>query len=242
MLKIKNVSATIDTTPVLSNITLEVNPGEIHVIMGPKASGKSTLAHVIQGNPYIKQNEGSITLGKKNINKLSTDKRSQLGIFSSFQYPPEILGLTNLEAVKIAVENAGQISFNSELETCYRSLTNQFELGSSFADLIFNSEEMSPSSWRKNEVLQMLMLNPKIAILDEVDLESDNRSLEIISGSILSFMKQGDRSCILITNNKTFLDLVEPTHVHILVDGMIKQQGTKELYKRIIEDGYTQFS
>jgi Fe-S cluster assembly ATP-binding protein len=242
MLKIKNVSATIGNKTVLSNISLEINPGEIHVIMGPKASGKSTLVHVIQGNPYVMQTEGTIIFGKKNINKLSADKRSKLGIFSSFQYPPDIPGLTNLEVAKLTGENSSLTIFNTELESCYRSLAVQLELGSSFGDNAFNADDSSPSNWRKNEILQMIMANPKIAILDEVDLDSDNRSLLVIANSILSFMNDKTRSCILITNNKVFLDLVNPTHVHVMVDGKIKEQGTTELYKRIIEDGYSQFS
>lgn len=241
MLTIKNVSATIDNAEILSEINLKINKGEIHIIMGPKQSGKSSLAHVIQGNPYIPVTEGSITLHGKNITKTSADKRSRLGIFTSFQNPPEIAGLTNLDAIKMMFENTN-MTFSTSLETCYKNLIRELELGSNFINEFVNDDDRSPSDWRKSEILQMLMINPKIAVLDEIDLEQDEGSLELIAGTLLSFMKEPDKACLIITNNQKFLDLLQPTHVHILVEGKIATQGGPELYKRIIEDGYSQFS
>lgn len=241
MLTIKNVSATINDTEILSDINLKINKGEIHIIMGPKQSGKSSLAHVIQGNPYIPVIEGSITLNGKNITKTSAEKRSQLGIFTSFQTPPEITGLTNLDAMKILFENNNN-TFSTSLETCYKNLIRELELGSNFINEFVNDDDRLPSDWRKSEILQMLMLNPKVSILDEIDQEQDEGSLELIANTLLSFMKEPDKACLIITNNQRFLDLLNPTHVHILVEGKIATQGGPELYKRIIEDGYSQFS
>lgn len=241
MLTIKNVSAAIDATEVLSNIDLKINKGEIHIIMGPKQSGKSSLAHIVQGNPYIPITEGSIKLHGKNITKMSADKRSKLGIFTSFQTPPEITGLTNLDAIKILFEN-NKNSFTTTLETCYINLIRELELGSNFINEFVNDDDRLSGDWRKSEILQMLMLNPKIAVLDEIDQEQDDRSLELIAHALLSFMKEPDKACMIITNNQKFLDLLEPSHVHILVEGKIAAQGGPELYKRIIEDGYSQFS
>ena len=241
MLTIKNVSAVIDTDVILTDINLKINKGEIHIIMGPRQSGKSSLAHVIQGNPYITVTEGSVSFNGKNITKLSADKRSQLGIYTSFQTPPEISGLTNLDAVKIIFENNNN-SFPGMLETCYKNLIRELELGSNFINEFVNDDDRSPGDWRKSELLQMLMLNPKLAILDEIDQEQDERSIELIANTVTSFMKEQDKACLIITNNQKFLDLLKPTQVHILVEGRIATQGGPELYKRIIEDGYSQFS
>jgi Fe-S cluster assembly ATP-binding protein len=242
MLKIKNASAVVNTAEVLKEISLEINPGEIHAIMGPKASGKSMLAQFIQGGDHIKQTEGSITFNRKNIVKLSPDKRSKLGIFTCFQYPSEVVGLTNQDAMKMLLEDVRQIKFDSDLETCYRNLVKELELGSSYHKEFLNMEDRPPADWRKGEIIQMLMINPSLVILDEVDQEQDDHSLDLLAAAILSFMKDKEKSCILITNNKTFLDLIQPTHVHVMVDGKIKLQGNTELYQRIIEDGHTQFS
>ena len=242
MLKIKNASAIIDKTEVLSDITLEINPGEIHAIMGPKESGKSSLAHIIQGNPFISVTDGSVSFNKKNLAKLTADKRSQLGIFTSFQIPPEIVGLTNLEAIKLMVKAAGQVTIGSDLESCYKDLIRELELGGTYASEYVNDEDRMPADWRKGEILQMLMINPKLAILDEIDTQQDDSSLILIAGAVTSFMKEKDKACIVITNNQIFLDLIQPTHVHILVGGKITEQGGPELYKRIVEDGYSQFS
>jgi Fe-S cluster assembly ATP-binding protein len=242
MLTIKNVSAVINTTEVLSDVNLKVNKGEVHVIMGPKESGKSSLVHMIQGNPYMLITEGSINFNGKNITKKSPDKRSQLGIFTSFQTPPEIAGLTNLEATKIIYENNKEIVFTSALELCYKNLIRELELGGTFTNEFVNDDDRLPSDWRKSEILQMLMINPNLAMLDEIDLEQDDHSLELIANTILSFMKEPEKACIIVTNNQKFLDLLNPTHVHVVVEGRIATQGGPELYKRIIEDGYSQFS
>lgn len=242
MLKIKNLSTTIDSTEIIKDINLEIKAGEIHAIMGPKQSGKSTLAHAIQGNPYIPIDEGSIVFNKKNITRLSADKRAKLGIFTSFQHPPEISGLNNFSAIKMMLKVNKDITVTTDLENCYRQVVRELELGGTFLNEFVNDEDSSPSNWRKSEILQMLMLQPKLAILDEIDLDQDERSLTLIANTLLSFMKEDEKSCIVITHNKSFLDLIKPTHVSILVDGKIVTQGGPDLYTRIEEDGYSQFS
>jgi Fe-S cluster assembly ATP-binding protein len=242
MLKIKNVSAIIDTTDVLSDINLEINPGEIHAIMGPNKSGKSLLAHIIQGNPYITQTTGSIIFKNKNITKYAAHKRSNLGIFSSFQHPPEIEGLTNLALIKALWESKSGTPFTAELEESYNSLLEAIGLNSRFGTEPVNSAIQPPNEWRKGEIIQMLMLQPDLIILDEIDMDLSLEDITCISLMVKSYLENKDKALIVITHNKTLLDQLEPDHVHILVDGEIRASGDSELYKRITEDGYPQFS
>lgn len=242
MLKIKNVSAIIDTTHVLSDINLEVKAGEIHAIMGPQKSGKSTLAHLIQGSPYIIQSTGSLSFKNKNISKQAAHKRSNLGIFTTFQSPPEIEGITNFALIKALWENKTGTPFTSDLEESYVNLLTAIGLNVRFGSEPVNSNTQTPEDWRKGEIIQMLMLQPDLVILDEIDLELDTEAIISIVTMLKSYLENKEKSLIVITHNKFLLDQLEPDHIHILVDGEIRVSGDSELYKRIIEDGYPQFS
>jgi Fe-S cluster assembly ATP-binding protein len=242
MLKIKNVSVIIDTTDVLSDINLEIKAGEIHAIMGPKKSGKSILAHIIQGNPYITQTTGSITFKNKNITKYAAHKRSNIGIFSTFQHPPEIEGLTNFSLMAALWENKTGTPITAEIKESYDTLIQAIGLNSRFSSEPVNSSMQSPEEWRKGEIIQMLMLQPDLVILDEIDIDLDHDDIVCIATMIKSYLKNQDKALIVITHNKTLLDQLEPDYVHILVDGEICATGNSELYKRIVEDGYPQFS
>jgi Fe-S cluster assembly ATP-binding protein len=242
MLKIKNVSAVVDTQEVLNDINIEIKAGEIHAIMGPRKSGKSTLAHLIQGNPYIEITSGSITYKNKSITKVSAHKRSKLGIFTSFQHPPEIDGLTNLELLKAIYEARNGTDFGQELEKAYRELVNTIGLDNLFPDEPVNTCARHPEDWKKGEIIQMLMLQPDLAVLDEIDLETTPEALECIVAMIKSYLELPAKSLVVITHNKELLEKLNPAHVHVLVDGEIRATGTSELYKRIIEDGYPQLS
>jgi Fe-S cluster assembly ATP-binding protein len=242
MLKIKNVSAIIDTTQVLSDINLEVKRGEIHAILGPSSSGKSTLAHVIQGNPFITVNTGNITFHNKDIKRLKADRRSDIGIFTSFQDPPEIEGLSNLDLIKALFESRVGTTFTPEVEAAYRNLISAIGLHPKFCDEPVNSSVLSPNEWKKGEVIQLLMLQPELIILDEIDVELSDLDIEVIVNMLKSYLENKDKGVIVITQNKKLLDQIEPSHVHVLVDGEIRESGTAELYKRILEDGYPQFS
>lgn len=242
MLKLKNVSASIDTTEVLKNINITINPGEIHAIMGPKRSGKSTLSHVIQGNPYITQTEGTIYYKGKSINKLAAHKRSQLGIFTSFQYPPDIESITNFDLISSIFENKSKSKVTTEVTAAYKNLLNALDLDNQFPNDPVNTQTRDIEDHKKGEILQMVLSHPDVIILDEIDADVSDEGLQIISLIIKNYLESGERSLILITNNHKLLDLLEPSYVHIMVDGEIREQGTKDLYKRIIEDGYSQFS
>jgi Fe-S cluster assembly ATP-binding protein len=242
MLKIKNVSVIIDTTEVLSNINLEVKKGEIHAILGPKGSGKSSLAHAIQGNPYLTVNTGSISFHNKEIKKLKAHRRSEIGIFTSFQHPPEIEGLSNLDLMKALFENRVGGVFTQSVEEAYRNLVSAIGLHPKFCDEPVNSSMLSPEEWKKSEVVQMVMLIPELIILDEIDVDLSPESLELVTNLIKKYLEDHKKGVIIITHSKEILDYLEPSHVHVLVDGEIRESGTGELYKRILEDGYTQFS
>jgi Fe-S cluster assembly ATP-binding protein len=242
MLTIKNISANINTEEILSDINIEIQAGEIHALIGPKESGKTTLAHLIQGNPHLTRTSGTILYGKKNINKLTAEKRAKLGIFTCFQYPPEIVGLTNLDMARSIFETMHGVRMTSDVETAYINMANELELGTAHVDEQVNSANTDPTIWRKNEILQMMIANPEFVIFDEIDAELDAHSLELMSKAITAFVRGGNKACLILTRNLPFLDLLKLDKVHILVDGKIKAQGTEELYKRITEDGYTQFS
>ena len=239
MLTIKNASAIIDAKELLKDISLNINLGERHAIMGPKGSGKSSLAHLISGHPLIIQTEGTINFNNKNISKLDSDDRSLLGIYTSFQYPPEIIGLKNIDLIFAMLESKKDPRSKQDIEKDYKILCSLLELRSEHGSLFIDDEMMSAADFKKNEILQMLMLNPKLAIIDEIDGNLSDDDLETI-GAILDGYIDDKKSMIIITNNQKLLDMVAPTRVHILVDGEIKESGGTELYKRIIEDGYSQ--
>lgn len=241
MLTIKNVSAVIDTKDLLKNITLQINPGEIHAILGPAGSGKSSLVHLLAGHPSITKTEGSITYKRKDLSRLDASDRNSLGIYTAFQTVPEIFGLSNLSLAKTILKNKKDKRTDQDIERDYQVLAQMLELRPDHGSLMMNYDVMSPSEFRKNEILLMLLSNPKLVILDEIDTDLSEEDLEII-GAVFSSFLDDQRSMILVTHNKKLLDMVVPTHVHILVDGEIKEQGDTELYKRIIEDGYSQFS
>jgi Fe-S cluster assembly ATP-binding protein len=242
MLKIKNVSAVIDTTQILTDINLEVKEGEIHAIIGPKSSGKSTLAHVIQGNPYITQSAGNLLFHGKEIRKLKAHRRSEIGIFTAFQHPPEIEGLSNLDLIKALFEARVGGLFTPEVEVSYRTLLDAIGLHPKFCDEPVNSDILSPEEWRKSEIVQMVMLLPELIILDEIESDLSESALSAVAQILKNYLEDQKKGVIVITHSKSLLDILEPSHVHVLVDGEIRESGTAELYKRILEDGYPQFS
>lgn len=240
MLTIKNVSVALGAKDLLTNISIKINSGEIHAIMGPTKSGKSTLAHLIAGHPSLTQTEGTITFNNKNISKLDSSDRALAGIYTTFQFPPEIQGLTNFELMKLALKAKKDKRSEVDVERDYKVLCLMLELRADHGDLLMDYDIMSPAELKKNEILQMLMLDPEFVIIDEIDLELGEEDLEVV-GAVLNSYIDDKKSMAIITHNQTLLDMVVPTHVHVLVGGEIKEQGGPELYKRIIEDGYSQF-
>lgn len=238
MLKIKNLSATSDAQPLLKNISLEVKAGEIHAIMGPKHSGKSALVHTITGHPSISITDGTVHFKKKKLNDLEADQRVNLGIFISFQYPPEFESVTNWELTKEVFSKEKE----DDLALKYSSCLEILDLGDTHGDVTPSAINMVMSQAKRNELIYMLLKNPDLVILDEID-DGLKDSENLLIGSILKdFLVEKGKGCIVVTHSQALLDLLQPTHVHVMVEGEVKISGTTELYKRIIEDGYSEFS
>ena len=240
MLKIKNLTATSETETLIENISLEIKPGEIHAIMGPKHSGKSALAHVITGHPSINIKDGDIFWGRKKIQNLEPEERCELGIFIGFQYPPEFECITNFELTE---EFFKQYSVDAaDLALKYKTCCALLELGDGHGDLVPTIGSMVMHQAKRNELIFMLLSNPKLIILDEIDLGMTPDQVIIAATILRDYIKESNRGCLVVTHNTELLTILEPTHVHVMVDGEIKMSGDGELYKRIIEDGYSEFS
>jgi len=235
MLTIKNVSASLGAKEIIKNINIKVGPGEVHALIGPKRSGKSTLAHLISGHPALTQTEGTVSFKNKNLAKLNASGRAKLGIYTTFQHPPEIQGQKNIDIVLNVLRSKKDKRSDQEIEKDYKVLATMLELRPNHGSLLMDYDVMSPSEFRKNELLQMLMFDPDLVIIDEVDLDMDDDELASV-GAVLSSFVDDKKSMILITNNKKLLEMVTPDNVHLMAEGEIKANGGPELYKRIVEE------
>lgn len=237
LLNINNLKVSIDGTELVKGLNLEMGYGEIHVIMGPNGAGKSTLANTLMGHPKYKITDGEIILEGETINELSTDKRAKKGIFLSFQYPEEIPGVTVeefLRTAKTAVSGQQQriFPFNKLLKEKMELLEMKEEYASRYLNLGFSGGEK-----KKNEVLQMSILEPKLAILDETDSGLDVDAIRIVAEGVKRLHNETN-SILLITHYDKLLDYLEPDFVHILIDGKIIKTGGKELANEINEKGF----
>ncbi|BAG07887.1 Fe-S cluster assembly ATPase SufC [Finegoldia magna] len=237
LLTIKDLSARVGDKEILKNINLNINYGEVHVIMGPNGSGKSTLANVILNNPQYETTSGDILLDGESIMDLSTDKRAKKGIFMSFQNPMEVSGISVenfIRSAKIAKtdENIGFLEFREELEDNMDILEFDHGYSSRYLNVGFSGGEK-----KKNEILQMLMLQPKLAILDETDSGLDVDAVRTVSKGVREFLNENN-SVIVITHHKEILKEVKPDFVHVIMDGSIVKEGSSELLDQIEEKGF----
>lgn len=237
LLTIKDLSARVGDKEILKNINLNINYGEVHVIMGPNGSGKSTLANVILNNPQYETTSGDILLDGESIMDLSTDKRAKKGIFMSFQNPMEVSGISVenfIRSAKIAKtdENIGFLEFREELEDNMDILEFDRGYSSRYLNVGFSGGEK-----KKNEILQMLMLQPKLAILDETDSGLDVDAVRTVSKGVREFLNENN-SVIVITHHKEILKEVKPDFVHVIMDGSIVKEGSSELLDQIEEKGF----
>lgn len=237
LLTIKDLSARVEDKEILHNINLNINYGEVHVIMGPNGSGKSTLANVILNNPQYETTSGDILLDGESIMDLSTDKRAKKGIFMSFQNPMEVSGISVenfIRSAKIAKtdENIGFLEFREELEDNMDILEFNHGYSSRYLNVGFSGGEK-----KKNEILQMLMLQPKLAILDETDSGLDVDAVRTVSKGVKEFLNENN-SVIVITHHKEILKEINPDFVHVIMDGTIVKEGSSELLDQIEEKGF----
>ena len=240
MLKIKNITAVTESQHLIKDINLEINADEIHAILGPKHSGKSALAHVIAGHPSIQVTEGGILWGRKKLLGMEANERVKLGIFTSFQFPPEFEGVTNFELMtEFLTTKESEIS---DLALKYSSCCEILNLGTEHGDRIPSGHSMVMSQAKRNELIYMLLTNPKLVVLDEIDDGLSDQDIVLVASLLKDYLQDTGKGCIVITHNQVLLSILNPTHVHVMVGGEIKLSGGTELYTRIIEDGYSEFS
>ncbi|MBS3143337.1 Fe-S cluster assembly ATPase SufC [Candidatus Woesearchaeota archaeon] len=238
ILKTKNLNvSTKDNLDILHNINLNVNEGEVVVIMGPNGSGKSTLANILMGNPNYKIDSGEIIYNNEKINELSPDERARKGIFLSFQYPAEISGVTISNFLRTALssikgEKISIISFKKLL----RKKMQMLKIDEKFADRYLN-EGFSGGEKKKTEILQMFVLEPKLCILDETDSGLDVDSLKIV-GEGVNKLKDGKRSFLIITHYNRILDYIKPNRVYVMKKGKVVKEGSSKLAFELEKKGY----
>ena len=241
VLEIKNLKVSIEKNIILENLNLEVRKGEIHAIMGPNGSGKSTFSKVVAGHPAYSIIDGDILFKGSSILELSPEERSHLGIFLAFQYPIEIPGVSNEDFLRLAY-NAKQQFYNySEVDPIQflEIITKKMELVN-MSQLFLSrnvNEGFSGGEKKRNEILQMILLDSEISILDETDSGLDIDALKIISTGINKFMSE-EKAIILITHYQRLLDYIKPNYVHVMQDGKIIKTGSSELAQELEIKGY----
>lgn len=240
---IKDLHANADGKEILKGVNLEINSGEVHVIMGPNGTGKSTLASVIMGHPKYTVTSGSIHIDGEDVLEMEVDERAKAGLFLGMQYPSEISGITNSDFLRSAMsstsqENESLIKYIKRLESNVKNLDMDKEMPQRYLNVNFSGGEK-----KKNEILQMAMLKPKIAILDEIDSGLDIDALSTVGNNLTEQMKdrKEEFSILLITHYQRLLDYIKPTHVHIMVGGVILKTGGQELVDILEKEGYDKY-
>ncbi|GKS09411.1 Fe-S cluster assembly ATPase SufC [Paenibacillus chitinolyticus] len=236
---IEGLKAQIEGKEILKGLSLEVKGGEIHAIMGPNGTGKSTLASTIMGHPKYEVTDGSISLDGEDVLEMAVDERARAGLFLAMQYPSEIAGVTNADFLRSAInarrEEGSEISlikFIRQMESKMKEL----EMNPEFMHRYLN-EGFSGGEKKRNEILQMLMLDPRIVILDEIDSGLDIDALRIVATGV-NAMRSEDRGFLIITHYQRLLDYVTPDFVHVMMQGRIVKSGGPELAQRLEKDGY----
>ena len=238
-LVIKDLHANVEDTPILKGVNLEIPKGEVHAIMGPNGSGKSTLSKVIAGHDDYKVTSGSVSLDGQDILELDVDERSRAGIFLAFQYPAEVPGVSNANFIRAALQ--ARLPKGEEIDAVayYKDLYSKMdvlEMNRKFTARAVN-EGFSGGEKKRNEILQMMMLDPQYCILDETDSGLDIDALKIVAKGV-NAMRSSDRGILMITHYQRLLDYIEPDYVHVMSDGQIVKTGGKELALELEESGY----
>ncbi|MGI8469100.1 MAG: Fe-S cluster assembly ATPase SufC [Pyrinomonadaceae bacterium] len=241
LLEIKDLHAAIDGKEILRGVNLQINKGEVHAIMGPNGSGKSTLAKVLAGHPSYEVTQGEVLYEGKNLLELEPDARAREGIFLAFQYPVEVPGVSNSQFLRLAynekmkhlgTEELDPLEFNDYLKEKAKIV----EMDKSFFNRSVN-EGFSGGEKKRNEILQMAVLNPTLAILDETDSGLDIDALRIVAEGV-NKLRSSENAIILVTHYQRLLNYIEPDFVHVLAGGKIVKEGGKELALELEEKGY----
>jgi Fe-S cluster assembly ATP-binding protein len=237
MLKIENLHARIDDNEILKGVSLEVDEGEIHAIMGPNGSGKSTLSNVLMGHPRYEVTGGSVTFRGENVFELEPDERAKLGMFLAFQYPSEVPGVSVANFLRTAVNSVREKELSPmEMYKLLQEKMRIMQMDPKFAERYLN-EGFSGGEKKRNEILQMLMLDPKLAIMDETDSGLDIDALQVVARGVNELRGPGF-SAVIITHYQRILRYIEPDHVHVMLDGRIVTSGGKELALELEDKGY----
>jgi len=241
MISIKNLKAEIDNKEILRGLDLQVNAGEVHAIMGPNGSGKSTLANVLTGNENYEVTSGEVTFNGKNLLNLAPEDRAREGLFLGFQYPVEIPGVSNAIFLQTAINEIRKYNNQEEItpKEFLARMKEKAKVVGMDSSLISRSVNtgFSGGEKKKNEIFQLLMLNPKLAILDETDSGLDIDALRTVSQGVNEF-KNKDNAVILVTHYQRLLDYIIPDFIHVLYNGKIIKSGGKELALELEEKGY----
>ena len=242
MLKIENLHAEVDGKQILGGLSLEVNAGEIHAVMGPNGAGKSTLAYVLGGRPGYEVTDGVVTFDGKDLLDMEPDERAAAGLFLGFQYPVEIPGVSNVQFLRTAL-NAQRRARSEEEVTAAEFL----RIAKAQAEALDMSMDMlkrpvnvgfSGGEKKRNEMVQMGIIDPRFAVLDETDSGLDIDALRVVGAGINRIMRRPDKAVLLITHYQRLLDIVEPDHVHVLAGGRIVRSGGAELARELEREGY----
>jgi Fe-S cluster assembly ATP-binding protein len=241
MLEIRNLCAGVDGKEILKNLNLTVKPGEVHAVMGPNGSGKSTLASILAGKPDYEVISGSVTYDGKDLLELAPEERAQQGIFLAFQYPVEIPGVNSTYFLKAALNECRKAKGQQELDAVeFLQLVKQkmklLDLDPTLLNRPVN-EGFSGGEKKRNEIFQMAVLEPKLAILDETDSGLDIDALKIVAGGVTK-LRTPNNSAIVITHYQRLLNYIVPDYVHVLAEGQIIKSGGKELALELEERGY----
>ena len=241
MLKISNLHASVEDKDILKGINLEIKAGEVHAIMGPNGAGKSTLSSIIAGNENYEVSEGEILLEGEDISELATEERAHKGVFLSFQYPVEIPGVSVTNFIKTAINEKRKANGEEEMPAnemlkLIREKSELLEMDRKFLSRSLN-EGFSGGEKKRNEIFQMAMLEPKIAILDETDSGLDIDALRIVANGV-NKLKNENNAVLVITHYQRLLDYIIPDFVHVLMDGKIVKTGGAALAHELEEKGY----
>ena len=239
ILEIKDLHVQIEDKEILKGVTLTINTNEIHAIMGPNGTGKSTLAAAIMGHPKYEVTSGSITIDGEDVLAMAVDERAKAGLFLAMQYPSEITGVTNADFLRSGVNARREEGDEISLMKFIREMDSKMEVLEMEEDMAtrYLNEGFSGGEKKRNEILQLMMLKPKFAVLDEIDSGLDIDALKIVSNGINQMRGEGF-GCLIITHYQRLLDYIEPDKVHIIMQGKIVKTGGSELAKKLEVEGY----